>query len=305
MSGGDRVNAPDDKKNDDGNRVNMLQVAAATGASTTAAIVATLLGVYGTVIGVGVISLVSSITTVLYVRSINSTKDKIRKVNMRAARPSRESVTEPAPGSTATTAIYSTMDPGATKPMIRPAESEPGPTEVLPAANTSAGTTARGQVSVPDAMTEAAAKPDTDAAESQEPWWREKMQLLAKNWRPILITTGVVFALSIVALTSIALLSGKDANAFYRATAPDSSTSQTPQDDEHSSDYDEETGPSEPQESETDSPSQTPSDDQSPAPEPTEPQEPSEPTQPSQDEPTEPNAPTPGGPGGNDSDVTP
>ncbi len=306
MSGSDRVSAPDEKKKDDENRVNMLQVTAATGASTTAAIVATLLGVYGTVIGVAVISLVSSITTVLYVRSINSTKDKIRKVNPRVGRLKRESSKNL--GTDATMATYSSADPDSTTayPSVdadtttarlgQVPEPNEDSTEAAPVASSAANTTARGRVSVAGAM--ANAEPDDIADNNDGAWWRDLTNRVSHNWRPILITTCIVFALSIVTLTSIALLSGQDANTFYRSKAPVSDTSQTPTDENTDGNYQEEPSTVEPSDSESESSVPTP-DENSPSPEPTEPTEPQQSEEPTEEEPTAPNEPAPQDPGDN------
>jgi hypothetical protein len=67
-------------KDDSEGKLNALQIVAATGASATAAVIADTLHIYGTVIGVAVFSIVSSVATALYLKSMHRTRERIRKV---------------------------------------------------------------------------------------------------------------------------------------------------------------------------------------------------------------------------------
>ncbi|MGH8876003.1 MAG: hypothetical protein ACRD0P_01455 [Stackebrandtia sp.] len=117
---------PDEKSTkEDGGRLNALQITAATCASTTAAVVATALGVYGTVIGVAVFSIVSSVGTVLFVRSMNRTKKTIDKVvKTRGITTKTPRTPPPAPATNGgTTKIIGTAavpKPGEAKPDPKP-----------------------------------------------------------------------------------------------------------------------------------------------------------------------------------------
>ena len=69
---------PDEKSKSDG-VINVPQIIAATGAATTGAIVASSLGIYGTIIGVAVISVISSVGTAVFLPSLNRTRDRLRQ----------------------------------------------------------------------------------------------------------------------------------------------------------------------------------------------------------------------------------
>ena len=129
-------------KDDDTPELNALQIVAATGASTTAAVVANLLGVYGTVIGVAVISMVSSIATVLYLRSINGTRKRLRKARRTATDDDRT---------------------GSVSGPIRPAAPDVDATVVLP--------TVPAQAPVPI--------PDTANRGGLRAWWRRNGRVMA------------------------------------------------------------------------------------------------------------------------------
>lgn len=64
-------------------RIRLSQVAASALAATTAALLGSTMGVAGTVIGAGVASVVSTIAGVLYLRSIQRTKESVRFVRSR------------------------------------------------------------------------------------------------------------------------------------------------------------------------------------------------------------------------------
>lgn len=266
------------KDDDKQSGLNAVQIAAATGASTTAAVVANLLGVYGTVIGVAVISVVSSVATVLYLKSINGTKKRLRKV-VRAANQPAEAATEPdtalradSPGRTVTATAK--VDAGTTE--ILPTLADPDAVAVLPATTdattilpTVTHSPATGRARVPTEVVDAPAPVE----EALVPWWNRYGKTMA-------LSSLVVFVLSIVVLSGIALLSGQDANTFYQTSPPAESGNEN---QEQQQEID--TGTVEP----TDDESPTPSEDPSSAPDETPSQKPSD--KPST-EPTDPEDPT-------------
>ena len=80
----------------DSDKLNGLQIVAATGAATTAAVVATALGIYGTVIGVAVFSVISSAGTAVFLQSMNRTRAR-RPTVTRRDRTSSHRRTKPSP----------------------------------------------------------------------------------------------------------------------------------------------------------------------------------------------------------------
>lgn len=200
---------------DDSGKINGLQIAAATGAATTAAMVANALGIYGTVTGVAVFSIVSSVGTVVYLKSMRHTKAKFDKVVK-----NRDTIVMRArPGSTDATVVTlssgaddTEVDPDATRPLAAADATVP----IDPNAK------ATGTAKVPTA---AVPQPESEPVSALT----RPVEFLKRNWRPIAVSSLVVFVLTVGLLTSIALLAGKPATSFYDAdpgpsttTAPDS-----------------------------------------------------------------------------------
>ncbi|HIW62549.1 MAG TPA: hypothetical protein H9881_08845 [Candidatus Stackebrandtia excrementipullorum] len=94
----------------DSDKLNGLQIVAATGAATTAAVVATALGIYGTVIGVAVFSVISSAGTAVFLQSMNRTRDRLRKTAHRDAAGPHE---QPPADEAVTAPIVAPLRPGA------------------------------------------------------------------------------------------------------------------------------------------------------------------------------------------------
>ncbi|MGH8792250.1 MAG: hypothetical protein ACRDXX_06345 [Stackebrandtia sp.] len=155
-------------KTDKADRLNALQVLAATGAATTGAVVVNLLGLFGTITGVAVLSVVSSTATVLYLKSMNHTKEKVKEVVKR-------------PGANGD---------GTVATMLR----EPAPDQ---------GDEDRAA----DETAEPAA-PSTEPRKSRWGAW-------GVHWRTVLVTSVVVFGLSIATLTAVAWMTGQPPDAYY------------------------------------------------------------------------------------------
>lgn len=188
--GEDRTGPDGKSEADDPGRINGLQIAAATGAATTAAVVADALGIYGTVVGVAVFSVVSSVGTVVYLKSMRHTKKRIEMArNRTGAVPNRAPV-------------------------------------------------------------------------------RAK-EFLRRNWRAIVVSSLIVFGLTVGVLTALALVSGKPATSYYGVNPPQSTTQEPAPSDEP-----EQPGPtgeeseSSQQSSEAETPSQQPSTSPTPSPQP-------------------------------------
>lgn len=237
-----------DEKSSDGAKLNALQITAATGAATTGAIVANAMGIYGTVIGVAVFSVISSVGTVVLLQSLNRTRERLRKTvrRLEAAVPETAAgmtpVTRPTGaravgsatvGTPAAPAVTMAFDPDATVPLVRSAS-------VAPVTATSRIPT----VSRPDTI--------------------EKPKKTRPIWKPIAISSIVVFALTIAVLTGIAFLSGQPPASFYTKPPAQTITPQPESENELDGDGDQhpwEDDPSSP--SPSDSPSPTPSEEPS------------------------------------------
>lgn len=191
----------DETGKDDSARINALQIAAATGAATTAAVVADALGIYGTVVGVAVISVITSVGTVVYLKSMRHTKDKFDKVVK-----NRDTIVLRSKTGSVTAAV---ADP---------------PTTDNPAAPTEPVTKATGTAKVPTVVIPDD-EPDTTTARG--------MAFLKRNWRSIAVSSLVVFALTVGLLTSIALLSGKPATSYYDSSPDKTPATQQQTGDEH------------------------------------------------------------------------
>ncbi|HZE38622.1 MAG TPA: hypothetical protein VE172_07385 [Stackebrandtia sp.] len=196
MAGERQDGPPGQSKKDDGGKINTLQIVAATGASTTAAMVANALGIYGTVTGVAVFSVISSVGTVLYLKSMHRTKEQFQKV-VKAANDS------------------ATPLPRLRRATPRAAAPVPPPdaTAVIPAQQRDAEPPAE---CAPTSVIDAAAD-DTAAPSGLGAWWR-------RNWKVLAISSVLVFALSIAALSAIGWLTGSDPSAYYRGQPPQSSS---------------------------------------------------------------------------------
>lgn len=216
-------------------KINLPQILAATGASTTAAIVASLMGISGTVAGVALFSVVSSLATVLYLHSMNRTKERLAKVVKRgtvthivvARLPETEELRPAAPEDDTAS---QDVEPDGTEPSET---AELDATRALPVQSRADGGTVT--------TTFETAEPDTDAAPAPS----------RVNWRMAAISSVAVFALSIAVLSAIALMSGKPPAAFY---GDDSGSGPTPQeeidqDDEENWTTPSQESPSSPQES--------------------------------------------------------
>ncbi|MFD0556408.1 hypothetical protein FB566_1647 [Stackebrandtia endophytica] len=237
-----------EEKPSDGAKLNALQIMAATGAATTGAIVANAMGIYGTVIGVAVFSIISSVGTVVLLQSLNRTRERLRKTvrRLEAAVPETAAQTTQATRPTDARAVGSAtvgipadpevtvaFDPAATVPLVRPSS-------VAPVTAT--------------ARIPAVKRPETI----------EKPKKTRPIWKPIAISSIVVFALTIAVLTGIAFLSGQPPASFYTKPPAQTITPQPESENELDGDGDErpwEDDPSSP--SPSDSPSPTPSEEPS------------------------------------------
>lgn len=101
-------------------RLRPAQVGASTAAAVGGAFLATRLGVYGTIIGVGVITLMSTVGSEMLLRSLERTKQAARLANLRQ-RPS--GTTYAAETSTATVQLRTTDQAAAAEP-VHPADAE-------------------------------------------------------------------------------------------------------------------------------------------------------------------------------------
>lgn len=191
---------------DDPGKISALQIAAATGAATTAAVVANALGIYGTVVGVAVISVISSVGSVVYLKSMRHTKEKFDKV----VRNRDTIVLRSKTGGVAATVVAAA-----------PSKDAAAPTEPV--------TRATGTAKVP-----AVVIPDDEPPSASQ---RGKL-FLKRNWRSIAVSSLVVFVLTVGLLTSLAMLSGKPATSFYDSSPRQSGSSEEnppPRDEEQSS----------------------------------------------------------------------
>lgn len=301
MGGEDRTESSDHKPKKDGDKVNALQIAAATGASTTAAVIANMLGVYGTVIGVAVISLVSSVTTVVYARSMHRTKDKVSKVvrntkNVRyATRASTTATKATSPGSGSASATTATATVRMPMPQEQPTQrlgaaaqesdatmqlSSTDPAETTRLIATGGSAIGRAAVDATTALDEVETADSETADTETKTWW--------KTWRPVVVTSLIVFVLSIGALSTIALLSGQSANAFYHADPVQNSDNRDSDSDDQQQEEPSSESPSSGESDESDTPS---NDENSTSPQDEQPSD--QPSQPddSNDAPTQPSPP--------------
>ncbi|MGH8880289.1 MAG: hypothetical protein ACRD0P_23535 [Stackebrandtia sp.] len=285
MGGENRANetAAGDKESTKDGKLNTLQMAAATGASTTAAVVANLLGIYGTVIGVAVISIVSSVATVLYLKSMHRTQERLRKV-VRSTNAATTALRAKTGGADPRTVRAPTPDETATESTdsASPPQTEPNVAATETSATRPLNSPTVGTASIPTEPADDDQKPGS--------WW-------LRNGRTIAVSSLIVFCASIAALTGIALLSGQPPNTFYQTSPnpaieqrdPGGSDDTDPQQQDPESDE-----PSTEPSSQT--PSETPSDTPSDSEEPSDPESPSPTdTETTPDSPTTPEDDDPGG----------
>lgn len=167
--------------------IQLTKVTAGTLAAVSAAVIGSFLGVAGTLIGAAVASLVGSVGTELYQRSLDRGARKIKTIAPTFVKAPAAVGTPPVAAATPE------ESPSDTKPAeTEPAESEPAESE--PAEGEHAGT---GPDEKPDQSTTATYA--TQPATSTRPL----------RWRRIALAAGALFVLALASLSVVELLAGR------------------------------------------------------------------------------------------------
>ncbi|GAA1199561.1 hypothetical protein [Prauserella alba] len=199
---GGAADPADDEKDKTGLRP--APVIAGGVAATTAAFLCSFFGVYGTVIGAGAISVLSTVGSELYLRSLRRSREAARKAKAKAAALAEAKTGGRARDRTAVIRRPTTM-PGAahgqTEPTTRRILSNADqPTDRLPVGGFPAPQQARGEV---------------DAAKDTSAGMRG---LLRRRWPVLAATSVVVFGIGMLVLTGFELATGGSLNGQGRST---------------------------------------------------------------------------------------
>jgi len=207
------------------------QIVAGGVAATTAAFLCSFLGVYGTVIGAGAISVLSTVGSELYLRSARKSKEAAKKAKAKAAAlaeakgrtavlPSAKR--NPAAQAVANTAERNTAEHRASAPDPR-RDAGATRTMALPGASSTRSWSAPGGPDQPtrrilsnaDQPTDYLGVPaaaDTSGGDSARGSW------LKRRWPVLAATSAVVFAIGLFVVTGFELATGQSLNGQGRST---------------------------------------------------------------------------------------
>ncbi|MFD6795051.1 MULTISPECIES: hypothetical protein [Prauserella salsuginis group] len=170
-------------------------------AATTAAFLCSFFGVYGTVIGAGAISVLSTVGSELYLRSIRRSREAARKAKAKAAALAEAKTGGRARGRTAVLRLPATQQGSTAGPTTRRILSNADqPTDRLPVGSLTA-------VQRADA--------DADPASERSNGMRD---LLRRRWPVLAATSVVVFGIGMLVLTGFELATGGSLNGQGRST---------------------------------------------------------------------------------------
>lgn len=171
-------------------------------AATTAAFLCSFFGVYGTVIGAGAISVLSTVGSELYLRSMRRSREAARRAKAKAA-----ALAEAKSGGRAKGRTAVMRQPAATDTAGYGRSAEPTTRRIL--SNADQPTDYLGVPSHPDAAGAASADTASDTG---------VRGLLRRRWPVLAATSAVVFGIGMLVLTGFELATGESLNGQGRST---------------------------------------------------------------------------------------
>ncbi|WP_406283429.1 hypothetical protein [Streptomyces sp. NBC_00209] len=189
--------------------LSLPQVAGSAVAAVAAAVAASQLGVYGTIAGAGVMSVVATCGGSVFQHFFRRTGEQIREVTVQVKQPDREvtvytretGARQPDP-SPQETVLLGAVDDATT--VLRRADPRPDETMLLRRAEPGATTVLRGPAT--------GAGPDEEFSEATTHGTR------LRGWKRSAIGAAVVFAVSMAGITTYELISGDDLSGGHGTT---------------------------------------------------------------------------------------